>query len=505
MPDARSLAWLTGGFASGLGLAGLLHWHHKRPPLGRIYRVGDRFYADTPVVEELLRRVPGSERRDLTEARVYLYRRGKLGFTLIQRRTLPGQAGHLYAMDNFDASVEDLAIELVRFGLARSGGAFATWPTRGPGDTWTPAAIPLHPSAFDPGHQARNSVAPIPNPAPLAVGHYFKVGDNFYADDNFLLTLERFQGADFNKRTIVPLWLRGQLEIFEQTRAKMLPEQVGGLHRIEPHLRGVSLADLLIELEGLGLVSWGGTWQRFPTRLAGTRSTGPLTARTPGRAYEDAGLHLIDETARTNLLSRFPVEDGKVIWRNRAMTFTRDNIVAKDSPGPLYVVTPVNGAPEDEAARAFVEELILHRIARRATFKPTGPTSTAAQAIPPAVIERLVATLPRPDLAPLRELTRRHQVLPGSLVILPLDSAEAEVFDPDHRHALALRLPDGSGFMFTFGELADPGADDLRDPGRLWSWGAEDDPDTEAVLLARDLDWSDVATILGLDPATTGP
>ena len=46
-------------------------------------------------------------------------------------------------------------------------------------------------------------------------------------------------------------------------------------------------------------------------------------------------------------------------------------------------------------------------------------------------------------------------------------------------------------------QLADPSAEDLRDPDRLWEWG---DPDTEAVVLAEGLDWSSIAAVLGLDP-----
>ena len=72
------------------------------------------------------------------------------------------------------------------------------------------------------------------------------------------------------------------------------------------------------------------------------------------------------------------------------------------------------------------------------------------------------------------------------------------MFDPEDRFALALRLPGGQGFMLNFGESADPSADDLRDPTRLWDWDAE--PDTEVVVLARDLDWTDIAELLGLDP-----
>lgn len=77
------------------------------------------------------------------------------------------------------------------------------------------------------------------------------------------------------------------------------------------------------------------------------------------------------------------------------------------------------------------------------------------------------------------------------------------MFDPEDRFALALRLPDGQGFMFSFGESVDPSADDLRDPTRLWDWDAT--PDTEVVVLARDLDWIDIAELLELDPDDLDP
>ena len=137
---------------------------------------------------------------------------------------------------------------------------------------------------------------------------------------------------------------------------------------------------------------------------------------------------------------------------------------------------------------------------RRASFlaadaQPADGTSRETPLL--AATERLVATLPRPDLAPLRLVTRTPQVMPGSLAVLPLDPAEAVVFEPEDRYALALHLPSGQGFMFSFEQLADPSAEDLRDPDRLWEWG---DPDTEAVVLAEGLDWSGIAAVLGLDP-----
>lgn len=507
MADARAWALFGGGLASGLGLAGLYHWRYRRKtPLGRIYKIGDRYFADSAVVEELVRRVPGSETSGTGGAQIYLYRRGKLTFeTESGYGTLPGQVGPgIFRMHAWDTSVEDLVIELIRFGLARPGAAFSSWPVQGPRGTWTPPAAPLHPSAFDPRRQAANAAAPLKELPQRPIGHYFQVGQNYYADENFLRTLEGFQGADYRKRVVVPFWRRGHLEVFEQTTAKMLPEQAGALHRIEPQLSGVSLPDLLIELEGLGLVSWGGIWTLFPDRLAGRVPTGPLTAKSSGRVFADGGRYYIDDPARRHLLSRLPGDAGKVIWRGQAFAFPEALIVPSDDQGALYIVTPDGGQPDDEVVRAFVEDMVLHRIARRATFR-TAPSvhrrPAGGESILKIATERLVDTLPRPDLAPLRVETRRHQIAPGTLAVLPLDPAEAVVFDPEDRYALALRLPNGRGFMFSYQQLADPSAGDLHDPDRLWDWGDMHDPDTEAVVLAKDLDWAGVAAVLDIDPA----
>ena len=102
-------------------------------------------------------------------------------------------------------------------------------------------------------------------------------------------------------------------------------------------------------------------------------STGPLTTKSSGRVFGDGGRHYIDETARRNLLSRLPHERDGVSWRDQAFRFPEAAITSREGQGALYVVTPENGRPEGELARAFVEELVLHRIATRATFRATRP------------------------------------------------------------------------------------------------------------------------------------
>ncbi|MFZ6184885.1 hypothetical protein [Nannocystis pusilla] len=500
---SRVWAGFAGGLVTGLGFLGLYHWRYgRKAPIGRIFKVGGRYYADSAVVDDLLRRVPGSQQYG-DGGQLYLFRRGRVTFEQPHGYggRLPGQVGPgLFEIHAYDTDVEHLVIEWIRFGLALPGAFFPAWPTEQTRGTWAPAPEPLHPFAFDPKRQASNAVAPLPEGHPRPIGHYFKIGDNFYADENFLQTLEGFVGADFvNGRVRVPLWRRGHLEIFTQTPAKMLPEQVGALHSVEPHLNALSLPDVLVELEHLGLVSWGGTWPKFPERLTGTAPTGPLTTMPQGLVFERPGRFFIDELARRRVLSRLPVEAGAVKWRGRGYAL----IPVPPSPEldvkGLYAVTPVEGMAANDMTRAFIEELILHRVARREERPTAGPVAAKAPASEPAIdvaTERLVAALPRPDLAPMRVHTRRHLVPTGSLAVLPL------LYDPEDRYALALHLPDGDGFMFTFGELADPSPEDLRDPDRLWPWGSE--PDTEAVILARDLEWAAIAEILGMDAGVFG-
>ena len=120
-------------------------------------------------------------------------------------------------------------------------------------------------------------------------------------------------------------------------------------------------------------------------------------------------------------------------------------------------------------------------------------------------VDLLLATLPRPKLAALREHTRRHKVPRGALAVLPLDPDEAATEAPEHRYALALHLPDGRGLMFRLDNHALPTAADFGANGITYPWGNVDDPDTEAVILARGLTWSGIAYLLDLDVAAIRP
>lgn len=120
-------------------------------------------------------------------------------------------------------------------------------------------------------------------------------------------------------------------------------------------------------------------------------------------------------------------------------------------------------------------------------------------------VDLLVATLPRPDMAALREHTRRHKVPRGSLAVVPLDPDEAATEAPEHRFTLALHLPDGRGLMFRLDNHAPLTAADFGPNGITYPWGDANDPDTEVVILARGLTWSGIAYLLDLDVAAIRP
>ena len=372
MPDARTWAWFFGGVATGGAALGLYKWRSRHPPrVGRIYKIKDHYYADSAVVEELLSRSAGAERFGKDGGgELFLYRRGRVRFEPSgDGGLLPGQVGpRLFRIESVTADVETLVIDLIHFGLALPGAAFATWPSE-QGGTWNPPPTPLHPTAFDPKRKAFNSLVPLQEEPPRPIGHYFKAGEYYYADDNFIRTLDGFRDTNFDEktnRTIVPFWGRGRVELVQQTTAKMFAEQVGSLYRIEAQLSGVSLGDLLIELEGLGLVSWGGQWPRFPEQPAAVTPTGPLRAHA-ALVYEMDGRFLIDREVSRRLGSRVPFFDtNKLAWQG-----VRLWLVQARAKGPVLRVEAEDGTTDHDAIRSFIGQILLHRIGERATQEET--------------------------------------------------------------------------------------------------------------------------------------
>jgi hypothetical protein len=388
MVDTRTWALIAGGFAAGGAVIGAAVWRTRRVllrPLGRIYKIAGRYYADAAVVEELLRRVPGAEPWGEDQGgRLYLFQRGRVEFRPTAVR--PPFPGHLYEIVATHASVEDLVIEWVYLGLALPGQSFPDWPKEQSG-RWQPPPEPLHPTAFD---YARKYVNLYPRDLPQApdcsIGHYFKVGEHFYADGKFINTLDGFRGTDFDedrRRTIVPFWRRGRIELQMESTAKMLPEQVGSLYRIEEHLSSVQLADLLLELEGLSLVYWGGQWPRFPERLPVTPPTGPgwpvvskpMEERQPALVFELDGFYLNAEALR-RIRTRIPLDGDRFVWQSTPLQL----VPRGDSVGKLVRVETLSGGHDDDAIRAFIGQLLLHRIVERMELPPDARVNTPPDA-----------------------------------------------------------------------------------------------------------------------------
>lgn len=390
MADGRTWAFFASGVATGGAAIGIYMWRSRRPPpVGRIYKIKSDYYADSAVVEALLSRSTGAERYGKgSGGEIFLYQRGRVRFEgpIGDGDVLPEQVGPgLFRIDSVAAAVdvENLVIEWIWLGLALPGAAFATWPHL-QGGRWNPPPAPLHPTALDPKRKAISALPPLrDDPVAHPIGHYFKAGEHYYADDNFLRTLDGFRGADFDQqtnRTIVPFWGRGHLALIQQTKAKIFAEQVGELYRIEAQLSGVSLANLLIELEGLGLVFWGGQWPRFPERPAAATPTGPvwwgMRDKQLALVFEKDGRFFIDREVLRRLYPRVPFYDtNMLVWQGVRLRLTQ---VRGD--GSLLRVETEDGNTDDDAIRAFIGQILLHRLGERATAEHTARVLRPADA-----------------------------------------------------------------------------------------------------------------------------
>lgn len=389
MAESRPWIWVAGSLGTGAVGAGL--WWARRDRRGHLYKVKDRYYADLALVDDLARRMPGAKRwgAEIGAARpahqpgppsysveFFLYQRGRVsfervdGFRLPKGTTLPGQlGGALYVLEAGVSTppgvLEEFVVQLVHFGIARSGGAFSTWPSEAKGRVY-PAPGPLHPTAFDARAGSSWSSPPVTLPARKRPdGHYFKVGQQFYADDEFLKSLEWFQGADHvNNMTVVPTWKRGSIQLARQTDVHTFPEQEGALHLITPMLDQVTLEDFLIELEHYGLVSWGGEWPTTATnpteRWVNPTKGLPLTPE--GHAFMVAGELYLDQAVVDSLLTRLPRLPGArgVLWRGSSLEVKPQGKEQRfrEQRGNLYVV-----AGDAGAVRALIAAIVLHRLA----------------------------------------------------------------------------------------------------------------------------------------------
>lgn len=361
MADTRTWALIAGGVAAGGAVVGAAVWRTRGAPqrgqvqpTGCIHKIAGRYYAEAAVVDELLRRAPASERWGEGQGGdLYLYERGRVRFTLDtpgDRPPFPGQTGRLYVIVATHASVDDLVIEWVYLGLARPGASYSEWPKDQSG-RWRPSPELLHLTAFDFARKSLNATPrDLPHVPDCSIGHYFKVGEYFYADAHFVGTLDGFRSADFvdkRNRTIVPFWRRGRIEILRESTAKMLPEQVGSLYRIEDHLSGVNLADLLLELEGERLPAAPPTGPGWPV------VSKPLEERNTALLIESDGFYLNAEALR-RIRTRVPMDGERFVWQSTPL-----QLVPHDK---LMRVETMSGEHDDDAIRAFVGQLLLHRI-----------------------------------------------------------------------------------------------------------------------------------------------
>lgn len=358
MTTSRTWAWFAVGAAGGA--AGTYAWlRHRSRQRGKIYKIGSDYLVQSLVADELAARVPGARER---EGRLVLplgYR-GTLIFERVPENA--GPLGVLYRVALKNPShgdgdaIENILTEFVSYGLAVPGERFPAWSDlRAPGQ-------PL----------ALNFKAPIrdrdlPQPG-RPHGHYFKVGDTYYADERMLETIEWVPGSepdDKGRSVTVPLWKRGALHFELVTDHALFPEQRGKVYRLGPRLASVTLTDLLAEWVQLGLIGWGGEWDRLPTKIAEYPRTGTPPWVAAGHVAILAGEAYLDESVlkflRTRLATRASPDGLSVLWRGRE--FQLRPVQAKllrNQRGALYHL----GRARDPDVAALLAELVLRRLAR---------------------------------------------------------------------------------------------------------------------------------------------
>ena len=338
MATDRTWAYVAGG--AGIVTLAVSAWAWTRPrAAGVIHELGGKYYVDAQVVSDLRGLVPGARLVDPGRYSVPLHERGRLDFRVA--RTAVGELFEV-ALYPDPGELLSVLVELVRYGLARPGKRYSVDPTK---NTRAPDLI-------------LSEALPT---RPLSGGHYFVVGEKFYADEAFRKTLEHFVGADFEadaKSSMIPVYRRGALRVrgpFARFRA--LPEQVGTLHVIESELTGVTLRDYLIELEHYGLVAWGGEWPQLPTGI--NVAAKGMPPRTPRGlvAVRDGGV-FVSKPVLDILRTRLPhtgVGDS-IVWRGQTIEPRPSSLRFESQPEErAYALGDVGD---------FAAELVLHRMAR---------------------------------------------------------------------------------------------------------------------------------------------
>ena len=353
---ARTWAYVAGG--AGVVAAAASAWAWTRPrAAGVIHEIAGKYYVDAQVVSDLRGLVPGALAVEPGHYHVPLHERGRLSFRVAQTAV-----GELYEVALYPdpGELPGVLVELARYGLARPGKRYSVDPTkntRAP-DLILSEALPTHPQGG---------------------GHYFVVGEKFYADEPFRKTLENFVGADLEadtKSSMIPVYRRGALRVrgpFARFRA--LPEQVGSLHVIESELTGVTLRDYLIELEHYGLVAWGGEWAQLPTGInVAAKGTPPRTPRGLV-AVRDGGVYG-SKPVLDILRTRLPhtgVGDT-LVWRGRT-------IEPRPSSFRFHTLSEERAYALGEVGD-FAAELVLHRMARFDERGPESPSPDTVRAPP---------------------------------------------------------------------------------------------------------------------------
>ncbi len=368
----RTIVALGVGFAGGA--AGVWTWTRRKEP-GLIFQIEDRFFVQASVVKAIAARA-ARVRTSHNTVEIQLVRRGVLKFRVAEFSADVPRHGVLYLVSLQAEGVptpteRDVLIELAAYGLARPGLSYISRTAfeRGQG---RPLSFEIVPREVEVEREARRPS-----------GSYFRVGDAYYADTQFMERLEWIpgSGSDAPGRDVtVPIWKRGKLKFQAVGKAQMFPEQRGGLYLIKPDLEGVALEDYLTELVELGLVGWGGEWAEFPTHKSSHPPTGTpqwLPAGRIERRGEDEHLDAVTLAQMMTRLASQQFPDGSIrfVWRNHQIALR-----LVDAQRRVYAVKA-----EEPGVQALLDELILRRIALRPERKPLetsnkGPRLTPAKA-----------------------------------------------------------------------------------------------------------------------------
>jgi len=239
-------------------------------------------------------------------------------------------------------TVDDLMIELVQYGLLEEGREYARLTAR-------PHALTFRGYTYE---RATRWARPA--------GQYFRVGDTFYVDDPAHALMMNFGKSRYGERDLINFWRRGLVYASVFSTVRMLPEQVGSLFRLEPHLTGTTLDELLTELVHYGLVGWGGEWELFPASLE-AEPTGPVSLLDTPPLHLRDGVYFVSAPLVDMLMSRLDVtthSDGRVTlhWRGKSYPLERQIGHGYGTGGWLRL-----GREDD--VQTFVDELVLRRVA----------------------------------------------------------------------------------------------------------------------------------------------